>query len=123
MDLRNGSEVNRAVKGVDYVFHCAYDWRSRSQNINGLRNIVEACASHSVKRLVHVSSFVVYDPFPDGPLTEEAPDGDRASVYVDTKLDLEKILFEAVRSRRVAASMVQPTIVWSLLRYVDEYAR
>jgi nucleoside-diphosphate-sugar epimerase len=112
MDLRNGDEINRAVNGVDYVFHCAYDWRSRRQNINGLRNIVEACASHSVKRLVHVSTFSVYDPFPDGPLTEEAPDGDRASVYVDTKLDLEKIIFEAVRNRRVAATIVQPTIVY-----------
>ena len=112
MDLRNGDEMNRAVKGVDYVFHCAYDWRSRRENINGLRNIVEACASHSVKRLVHVSTFSVYDPFPDGPLTEESPDGDRASVYVDTKLDLEKIIFEAVRNRRVAATIVQPTIVY-----------
>jgi nucleoside-diphosphate-sugar epimerase len=112
MDLRNGNEMNRAVKGVDYVFHCAYDWRSRSQNINGLRNIVEACASHSVKRFVHVSTFSVYDPFPDGPLTEQSPDGDRASVYVDTKLDLEKIIFEAVRNRRVAATIVQPTIVY-----------
>src|ERR1700733_10440584 len=92
MDLRNGNEMNRAMKGVDYVFHCAYDWRSRSQNLNGLRNIVEACATHSVKRLVHVSTFSVYDPFPDGPLTEESPDGDRASVYVETKLDLEKII-------------------------------
>jgi nucleoside-diphosphate-sugar epimerase len=112
MDLRNGDEINRAVKGVDYVFHCAYDWRSRRQNINGLRNIVEACASHSVKRLVHVSTFSVYDPLPDGPLTEESPDGDRANVYVDTKLDLEKIIFEAVRNRRVAATIVQPTIVY-----------
>jgi nucleoside-diphosphate-sugar epimerase len=100
------------VKGVDYVFHCAYDWRSRRQNINGLRNIVEACACHSVKRLVHVSTFSVYEPLPDGPLTEEYPGGGRASVYVDTKLDLEKIIFEAVRTRRVAATIVQPTIVY-----------
>jgi nucleoside-diphosphate-sugar epimerase len=112
VDLRNGDEVNRAVKGVDYVFHLAYDWQSRRQNINGLRNLVEACASHSVKRLVHASTFVVYAPFADGPLTEESPDGDRASAYVDTKLDLEKIVFEAVRNRRVAATMVQPTIVY-----------
>ena len=112
MDLSNTDGMHRAVNGVDYVFHCAYDWRSRRQNINGLRNIVEACATHPVKRLVHVSTFSVYDPFPDGPLTEESPDGDRASVYVDTKLDLEKIIFEAVRNRRVAATIVQPTIVY-----------
>jgi nucleoside-diphosphate-sugar epimerase len=112
MDLRNRDEMNRAVNGVDYVFHCAYDWRSRRQNIDGLRNIVEACASHSVKRLVHVSTFSVYEPFPDGPLTEESPNGDRASDYIDTKLDLEEIIFAAVRNRHVAAAIVQPTIVY-----------
>ena len=112
MDFRNGDEINRAVKGVDYVFHCAYDWQSRRQNINGLRNIVEACASHSVKRLVHVSTFSVYDPLPDGPLTEESPDDDRGSVYVDTKRELEEIILEAARTRRVAATIVQPTIVY-----------
>jgi len=112
MDLRNADEMNRAVKGVDYVFHCAYDWQSRRQNIDGLRNIVEACASHSVKRLVHVSTFSIYEPFRDGPLTEKSPDGDRANVYVDTKLDLEEIIFAAVRNRLVAATIVQPTIVY-----------
>ena len=111
-DLRNAGEINRAVNGVDYVFHCAYDWQSRRQNIDGLRNLVEACASHSVKRLVHVSTFSVYEPFPDGPLTEESPDGDRSNVYVDTKLYLEEIIFTAVRNRRVAATIVQPTIVY-----------
>jgi nucleoside-diphosphate-sugar epimerase/choline dehydrogenase-like flavoprotein len=112
MDLRNRDEMVRAVNGVDYVFHCAYDWRSRRQNIDGLRNIIEACASHSVKRLVHVSTFSVYEPLPDGPLTEEFPDGDRASEYVDTKLDLEEIIFAAVRNRQVSAAIVQPTIVY-----------
>jgi nucleoside-diphosphate-sugar epimerase len=112
MDLRNGDEMNRAVKGVDYVFHCAYDWQSWRQNSNGLRNIVEACASHSVKRLVHVSTFAVYAPLADGPLTEESTGGGRAGVFIDTKRDLEKIIFEAIRNRRVAATIVQPTIVY-----------
>jgi nucleoside-diphosphate-sugar epimerase len=111
-DLRNARKINRAIDGVDYVFHCAYDWRSRRQNIDGIRNLVEACASHSVKRLVHVSTFSVYEPFPNGPLTEESPDGDRSKEYVDTKLALEEIIVAAVRDRRVAATIVQPTIVY-----------
>jgi nucleoside-diphosphate-sugar epimerase len=87
-DLGNADAINRAVEGVDYVFHCAYDWRSRRQNIDGLRNLVEACAAHSVARLVHVSTFSVYEALPDGPISEGARDGDRSNEYVDTKLDL-----------------------------------
>ena len=112
VDLRNKDAMSRAVKGVDYIFHCAYDWRSRRQNVDGLRNMIEACASHAVKRLVHVSTFSVYEPFPVGPLTEESPNGDRGSEYVDTKLELEEIIFAAVRDRHLAAAIVQPTIVY-----------
>jgi nucleoside-diphosphate-sugar epimerase len=111
VDLLNKDEMNRAVQGVDYVFHCAYDWRSRRQNVDGLRNIVAACATHSVKRLVHVSTFSVYAPS-NGPLTEESADGDRKNEYVGTKLELEKIIFAAVRNGQVAATIVQPTIVY-----------
>src|ERR1019366_1063929 len=111
-DLCNAGEINRAVDGVDYVFHCAYDVRSRRQNVEGLRNIIDACAAHSVRRLVDVSKFAVYEPFPDGPLTEESPDGDRSNTYVDTKLDLERMIFEAAQNRGVAATIIQPSIVY-----------
>jgi nucleoside-diphosphate-sugar epimerase/predicted dehydrogenase len=111
-DLSNAGEIDRAVDGVDYVFHCAYDVQSRRQNIEGLRNLIEACASHSVHRLVYVSSCAVYEPFADGPLTEQTPDGDRSNVYVDTKLSLERMIFEAVRNGGVAATIVQPAIVY-----------
>jgi nucleoside-diphosphate-sugar epimerase/predicted dehydrogenase len=111
-DLSNAAEVEHAVDGMDYVFHCAYDTRSRRQNIEGLRNLIDACANHSVHRLVHVSTFAVYVPFADGPLTEASLDGDRSNTYVDTKLDLEKMIFEATRDRGLAATIVQPSIVY-----------
>ncbi|MDR3414528.1 MAG: NAD-dependent epimerase/dehydratase family protein [Formivibrio sp.] len=111
-DLSTGGDVERAVDGVDYVFHCAYDTQSRHQNIAGLRNLIEACAKRPVRRLVEVSTFAVYEPFQDGPLTEESPDGDRSKTYVDTKIDLERMIFEATRDRRVAATIVQPAIVY-----------
>jgi len=84
-DLGNAADIDRAVVGVDYVFHCAYDTRTRSQNIDGLHNIIQACATHSVRRLIYVSSCAVYEPFLDGSLNEESPDGDRSNVYVYTK--------------------------------------
>jgi len=112
VDLSNGGDVDLAVDDIDYVFHCAYDNQSRHQNIDGLRNLIEACAKRSVRRLVEVSTFAVYEPFQDGPLTEESPDGDQSNTYVDTKLDLERMIFEATRNRGVAATIIQPAIVY-----------
>jgi nucleoside-diphosphate-sugar epimerase len=111
-DLRNAAAINRAVKGVNYVFHCAYDRHSRRQNIEGMHILVAACATHAIDRLIHVSTTSVYKAPSDGPLTEEAPDGDRSSKYVDTKLDAEQIVLDAVRNRGLAATIVQPTIVY-----------
>jgi predicted dehydrogenase/nucleoside-diphosphate-sugar epimerase len=111
-DLANPDDIDRAVRGVDYVFHCAFDTRSRSQNTEGLRNLIDACANHSVRRLVHVSTFSVYEPFPDGPLTEDTRDGNRSMVYVDMKLELEKIVFNVARERGVPTTIVQPSIVY-----------
>ena len=111
-DLTNADEVDRAVLDTNYVFHCAYDVRSRRQNIDGLRNIIDACTRHSVRCLVDVSTFAVYEPFSDGPLTEDAADGDRTNTYVDTKLDLEKMIFDAVKNQKLAATVIQPSIVY-----------
>ena len=111
-DIGDSNDVDRAAQGVDYVFHCAYDRLSRDQNIEGLRNLIVSCARHGVRRLVHVSSFAVYEPLPDGPLTEETRDGDRSSNYVNTKLDLEQIVSDMAAHRGLAATIVQPTIVY-----------
>ena len=42
-DQINAEQVDAAIKGVDYVFHCAHDMRSQPQNITGLENIIAAC--------------------------------------------------------------------------------
>ena len=111
-DLSDPNAVDRAVTGMDYVFHCAYDRKSRDQNTKGLRNLIAIGGLRGVRRLVHVSSFGVYEPFPDGPLTEKTRDGDRSSPYVSTKLDLEQIVFDSAGRSGAPVTIVQPTIVY-----------
>jgi nucleoside-diphosphate-sugar epimerase len=111
-DLADAAAIDKAVSGADYVFHCAYDGRSRAQNIDAMRNLIDACAGHNVRRLVYVSTFSVYEPFPDGALSEETRDGDRGWVYARNKLDLEQMVFAAVKERGVPATIIQPTIVY-----------
>jgi nucleoside-diphosphate-sugar epimerase len=111
-DLTDAQSIDKAIEGVDYVIHCAHDFRSRPQNVTGLENIIAACARHKVRRLVYVSTFSVYEPFPDGRVSEETPDGDKSWVYVRSKLDMEAQVLAAVRERHVPATIVQPTVVY-----------
>ena len=111
-DLTNAAQIDKAVEGVDYVIHCAHDMRSRAQNMQGLQNLIESCVRHKVRRLVYVSTFSVYEPFPDGRLNEETRDGDRSWIYVRDKLDMEEMIFKAVREQNLPASIVQPAIVY-----------
>lgn len=75
------SDVARAVDGVDVVYHLAakIDLRPKKDplmhpiNVEGTRNVVEACLSRGL-RLVHTSSHHAVEREPlDEPLTEDRP--------------------------------------------------
>lgn len=111
-DLGNAEQMDKAIEGVDYVFHCAHDMRSAPKNMAGLDNIIASCLKHKVRRLVYVSTFSVYEPFPDGLVNEQTRDGDRGWLYTRTKLEMEARVLSAVRDQQLAATVVQPTIVY-----------
>jgi nucleoside-diphosphate-sugar epimerase/predicted dehydrogenase len=112
VDLTNATAVTAAVNGADFVFHCAYDPRSRPQNLAAGKNLIAASIVQNVKRFVYVSSFSVYEPFSDGPLTEETADGDRNWVYTRTKLELEHAVLTATRTQGLRGTILQPSIVY-----------
>lgn len=63
-DVRNYGEVLKAVKGQDYVYHLASCNRGNAEerdiifgvNVSGTRNVMKACITSNVKKVVHVSS-------------------------------------------------------------------
>jgi nucleoside-diphosphate-sugar epimerase/predicted dehydrogenase len=112
VDLTDAAAVTEALKDTQLVFHCAYDPRSNSHNLVGTRNLIAACIELKVKRFVYTSTFSVYEPLPDGPLTEETRDGDKSWVYTRTKLELESAVLDAVRSKGLQGTIIQPTIVY-----------
>ena len=109
--IKDWTAVSAALKGCNVVFHCAYDWVDRAGNLQGVNNLIEACLS-SGARLVHVSTFAIYEPFPDQRLTEDAPAKPSGSAYSDNKLEIETEIVEAVRSRGLDAVILMPTIVY-----------
>lgn len=115
LDLANEDAVRDATAGIEVVLHLAYDWGDEGWNLAALRALVAACQANGCRRLVHVSSFVVYDIPAEGMVTEDtAPSADTAG-YAHTKLALERVLLQAVRDTGIPATILQPTIVYGPL--------
>jgi UDP-glucose 4-epimerase len=79
-DILHKDILNEAVKGKDYVIHLAALWllhcheypRSAFHvNIEGTFNVLEACVTHGIKKLVYSSSASVYGDAVELPMTED----------------------------------------------------
>jgi dihydroflavonol-4-reductase len=107
-----------AVKGNEVVFHLAASisivgdksGQVRLTNVEGTRNVVQACLEAGVCRLVHFSSIHAYSPFPlDQSVDENSSAADaRSPAYDRTKAEGNKIVFEGVK-KGLDAVIVAPT--------------
>src|SRR5262249_26549198 len=111
-DLGDPAAVDRAVEGIEVVFHVGAAMHGgiaefTSGTVWGTRNIVDACERHGVRKLVYVSSLAVLHNAghePDAPITESFPYEPLASLrglYSQTKLEAEKAVLEAVAENRI----------------------
>lgn len=110
-ELSDRATLNRAVRGCSVVFHCAMDRADRDSNTAGIESLIDACIEHGA-RLVHVSTFAVYEPLADGPLIEDIEPIRSGIPYSEMKLDVEEAVLKAVRTRGLDATIVLPTIVY-----------
>ena len=81
-DIREIDVLDRAMEGIDYVFHLAAVWllycddfprTAFRVNIEGTFNILEMCVKHKVKKLIYSSSASVYGDALKIPITEDHP--------------------------------------------------
>jgi nucleoside-diphosphate-sugar epimerase len=106
-DLRDAAAVARAAQGASIVYHCAAKvsdwgpWQSfEEEAVTATRNVVAACKSAGVERLLHVSSISVYGhptPAPGDRIVEDTPLGQRFwlwDYYPRAKLLAEQIARE-----------------------------
>jgi UDP-glucose 4-epimerase len=98
-DIAHSDLLNKAMQGMDGVFHLAALWllhchdfpRSAFEvNIRGTFNVLEACVANKVKRLVYSSSASVYGNAVAIPMTEEHPFNNR-TFYGATKIAGEQM--------------------------------
>ena len=93
-DVREVDILNKAMKGIDGVFHLAAMWLLHCKdfprtafdvNVQGTFNVLEACVNHKVERLVYSSSASVYGDAVEVPMTEEHPFNNK-NFYGATKI-------------------------------------
>jgi len=69
-------------------------------NVNGTKNIIEACKAHGVRRLVHVSSVHAIPILPEGQVMEEVcsfcPDSVHGQ-YAKTKAEATQLVLDAAK--------------------------
>jgi len=76
-DIRQPETLAEPMQGVEGVFHLAAmmgAWRSmedyKAVNVTGTENVCRAALTAGVKRLVHISSAMVYRLWSGAPVTE-----------------------------------------------------
>lgn len=93
-DVREIDVLDKAMEGVDYVFHLAAMWLLHCKdfprtafdvNIAGTFNVLEACVKHKVKKLIYSSSASVYGDAVNVPMTEDHPFNNK-NFYGATKI-------------------------------------
>ncbi|MFW6134254.1 MAG: SDR family NAD(P)-dependent oxidoreductase [Elusimicrobiota bacterium] len=99
-DIMHIDILNKAMQGVDYVFHLAALWLLQCHeypraafevNIKGAFNVIEACVKNKVNKLIYSSSASVYGNAVEIPMTEEHPYNNR-TFYGATKISGEHMM-------------------------------
>ena len=116
VDLLDPQGLARAAEGCDAVFHVAalYSYDAdpgmiERVNVEGTRNVIEACIRKGVRRLVHTSTAGTCGPVSGREATEEddPPGWELAVPYKRTKLAAERLVLEA--AAELDAVVVNPT--------------
>ena len=120
-DLNDWNSLNDLVQGSEVVFHCAalvsYDPRDAEllfeQNTRITGQLVDACLSAGVRRLVHVSSIAALGPSRNGEtIHENTPWDDKgaSSVYGRSKFEAELEVWRG-QEEGLEVIVVNPSVI------------
>ncbi len=109
-DLNDRAMLTRALAAQQVLFNLAYDVRATAAaNLAAFDTLLAAAEAGRVERIVHTSSIVVYDAWPDADCDEAGPmDRPGGSPYRQAKIAMEKRLMAGA----LPAAILQPTIVY-----------
>jgi dihydroflavonol-4-reductase len=118
-DLRDRAALDAAIRGAEWVFHVAADYRLWARNpreiydnnVEGTRGLLDACREANVERLIYTSSVATLAAPRSGSVADERSVGrldEMAGAYKRSKLLAEQLVLEAA-ANAVPAVVVNPT--------------
>jgi 2-alkyl-3-oxoalkanoate reductase len=118
-DVRNPETLIEPMRGVDTVFHLAGIhglWRPKQEyydvNVTGTENVCRAVLAASVRRLIHVSTWIVYGIGLGQPLHEDLPLRPVPDFYAVTKAEADKLVQRYIAMERLPAVIIRPGIMF-----------
>ena len=110
-DIRNRTDVDQAMQGVEIVIHTAaalplYKPEDiYSTDIEGTRTVLESALAHGVQRFIHISSTAVYG-IPDHHPLYETDKLDGVGPYGIAKIEAENVCIAA--RDRICVPVIRP---------------
>jgi nucleoside-diphosphate-sugar epimerase len=103
-DIRDPEAVERAVRGAEIVVHTVSNFRhggsdereAYSVNVEGTRNVLEACRKAGVEQFIHCSTIGVHGNVLEVPANEETP-FNPLDLYQETKVQAEQEVWKYQR--------------------------
>jgi 2-alkyl-3-oxoalkanoate reductase len=121
-DIRDEKFLIEASRGCDIVFHTAAKkggWGVEEEfhavNVEGTRNVINACLANQVPNLVHTSTAkVVFTGNEVCGVNEKTPCATKfLSHYAHTKMLAEKLVLEA-NSEQLQTTVLRPGLLWGV---------
>jgi nucleoside-diphosphate-sugar epimerase len=114
-DIRDSEVLTAAMRGADAVFHLAAMIRvwgaiqdSYAVNVTGTENVCRVALAAGVRRLVHISSAMVYNMAIGRPVTEDEPLEPLDEPYSMTKAEGDKLVQRMTAEDHLPAVIIRP---------------
>jgi len=120
-DVEDADDMYELTEGADIVFHCAaivsYHKKDASRmlevNINGTKNVVNACIENDVKHLIHISSISALGDSKGNVIDEKTPRdfNDYHSNYSKGKYLSEQEVWRGIQEG-LGATILNPGVIF-----------
>ena len=124
-DITDFQEINKAIKGMDYVHHSAAlvplkksGELYKKVNILGTENVMKSCLENNIKHVVHISSSAIFGNVEknDCPISTEPKNLKPIEIYGESKLNAEfvvkKFITESINNNhKTSFSIIRPRTI------------
>jgi nucleoside-diphosphate-sugar epimerase len=118
-DLRDSTSIERAMQGVEAVYHIAALFRPENvsrrdmweANVQGTQYMLEAAVKAGVRRFVHCSTVGVHGHIKHPPGNEETPYGP-GDHYQESKAEAERIVWRYITEERLPVVIFRPAGIY-----------